>query len=196
MPGGLRIFQLTGSERARVERAFLDGRNAGGFPGAQRLEETSRAQLLRDYVNIAILRDVVERHGVSNITGLRWLVRYLLRNAAGLFGVEKFYAALKSQGVAISKDTIHQLLSYLEDCSLVRTVWMESASKRQRMVNPRKAYPVDSGLIPVFGQSGRVNIGHALETAVLIELKRRRCGVTYILTPGGREVDFLAQAGC
>jgi len=184
---------LTGAERARTERAFLDWLNVGGFPEAQGLDETSRAQLLRDYVDVAILRDVVERHGVSNIAGLRWLVRHLLRSAAGLFSVEKFYAALKSQGVAISKDTIHQLLSYLEDCFLVRMVWMESDSERQRMVNPRKAYPVDSGLISVFDQSGRVNIGHALETAVLIELERRRCAVTYIRTPGGREVDFLAR---
>lgn len=140
-----------------------------------------------------MLRDVVERHGVSNITGLRWLVRHLLGNAAGLFTVEKFYAALKSQGISISKDTVHQLLAHLEDCFLVRTVWMESASERQRMVNPRKTYPIDPGLIPVFQLGGRSNLGHALETAVLIELERRRASVTYVRTPAGHEVDFLAR---
>jgi hypothetical protein len=51
--------------------------------------------------------------------------------------VEKFSGTLKSQGFAISKDTVHQLLAHLEDCFLVRLVWMESASERQRMVNPR-----------------------------------------------------------
>ena len=40
---------------------------------------------------------------------------------------------------------------------------MESTSERQRMVNPRKAYPVDPGLIPVFDRTGRANLGHALE---------------------------------
>ncbi len=64
-------------------------------------------------------------------------------------------------------------LGYLEDCFLVRIVWMESASERQRMVNPRKAYPVDPGLIPVFDRTGRANLGHAPETAVLLELERR-----------------------
>ena len=185
---------LSGSDRARVERSFLDWLATGGFPEAQRLDAPSRGQLLRDYVDVAMLRDVVERHGVSNVTGLRWLVRHLLGNAAALFSVEKFYAALKSQGVAISKDTVHQLLGHLEDCFLVRTVWMESASERQRMVNPRKAYPVDPGLIPVFDRSGRGNLGHALETAVLIELERRRLAVTYVRTPGGLEVDFLARS--
>ena len=61
------------------------------------------------------------------------------------------------------------------------------------MVNPRKSYPVDSGLIPVFDRTGRANVGHALETAVLIELERRRQAVTYVRTRGGFEVDFLAR---
>ncbi len=184
---------ITGAERARMERVFADWLTTGGFPEAQRLDGASRQQLLRDYVDVAMLRDVVERHGVSNVTGLRWLVRHLLGNAGAHFSVEKFYAALKSQGVAISKDTVHQLLAHLEDCFLVRMVWMESASERQRMVNPRKAYPVDPALIALFDRSGRANSGHALESAVLIELERRRLTVTYVRTPAGHEVDFLAR---
>jgi hypothetical protein len=89
---------------------------------------------------------------------------------------------------------VHNLLEYLEDCFLVRTAWMESGSERQRMVNPRKAYPVDTGLIAVFDRTGRANVGHALETAVLLELERRRMSVTYVRTPQGHEVDYLARS--
>ena len=103
------------------------------------------------------------------------------------------YAVLRSQGLPVARDTLHEYLAYLEDCYLVRVVWMESVSERQRMVNPRKVYPVDTGLIPVFDRSGRANVGHALATAVLIELERRRCEVTYVRTPEGYEVDFLAR---
>ena len=187
------LDRLTGRARGSLERAFRAWLVAGGFPEAQGLDTASRHQLLRDYVDVAMLRDIVERHGVTNVAGLRWLVRHLLGNAGSLFSVEKFHAALKSQGVAIGRDTVHQLLSHLEDCFLVRLVWMESKSERQRMVNPRKAYPVDAGLIPVFDRTGRANIGHALETAVLIELERRRCEVTYVRTADGYEVDFLAR---
>ncbi len=185
---------LTGSQRAALERDFLDWLIGGGFPEAQGLDAGSRRQLLQDYVDVAMLRDVVERHGVTNVAGLRWLVRHLLGHAGASFSVEKFYAALRSQGIAIGKDTLHQMLGYLEDCFLVRLLWMESASERQRMVNPRKAYPVDQGLIPIFDRSGRANLGHALENAVLIELQRRRCEVTYVRTPSGYEVDFMARA--
>lgn len=180
-------------DRSALERHFVDYLKVGGFPEAQGLDQSTRYQLLRDYVDVAMLRDVIERHGVSNVAGLRWLVRHLMGNAAGLFSVEKFYNAIKSQGLAISKDTVHQLIGYLHECFLVRTVWMAASSERQRMVNPRKSYPVDPGLIPVFDRSGRANIGHALETAVLVELERRRAEICYVRTSEGYEVDFLAH---
>ena len=120
-------------------------------------------------------------------------MRQLLGNAGGLFSVEKFHGRLKAQGISIARDTVHRLLGHLDDCFLVRVVSMESSSERQRMVNPRKAYPVDTGLIPVFDRTGRANLGHALETAVLVELERRRLDVTYVRTPQGYEVDFLVR---
>jgi len=61
------------------------------------------------------------------------------------------------------------------------------------MVNPRKVYPIDPGLIPVFDRSGKANVGHALETCVLLELERRGAEVAYVRTVGGFEVDFLAR---
>ena len=183
----------TARERSALEHALRDYLAIGGFPEAQAVDSATRHRLLADYVDVALLRDVVERHNVANMTGLRWLVRHLLGNPAAMFSVEKFYAALKSQGIAISKDTLHQLLGYIEDCFLVRTVWLETASLRRKMVNPRKAYPADHGLIPVFDRSGRANIGHSLETAVRVELERRGAEVTYVRTNTGFEVDFMAR---
>lgn len=58
----------------------------------------------------------------------------------------------------------------LEDAILIRLVPMHTSSERQRQSNPRKAYPVDSGLITAFDRSGKPSTGHALETAVLVEL--------------------------
>jgi predicted AAA+ superfamily ATPase len=185
---------LSARERSTIEHAFMDYLRSGGFPEAQGLADPVRLKLLRDYVDVALLRDVMERHSVSQATGLRFLVRHLLGNAAGKFSAERLYATLRSQGLRISKDTVHELIAHLEDCFLVRTVWIEADSERKRMVNPRKAYPVDPGLIPVF-DSGRASYtGRALETAVLIELERRGMTVTYLRTPEGHEVDFLARS--
>lgn len=189
-----RLDLLAARERSLLEGALRNYLNSGGFPEAQGLQLATRHRLLSDYVDVAILRDVVERHGVSNVVSLRWLVRHLLGNPGALFSVEKFHAALKSQGLAVGRDTLHQLLGYLEDCYMVRLTWMEASSERQRMVNPRKAYPIDPGLIPLFDRSGKTNIGHALETAVRIELERRAMEVHYVRTRDGFEVDFLARS--
>jgi predicted AAA+ superfamily ATPase len=61
------------------------------------------------------------------------------------------------------------------------------------MVNPRKAYPIDPGLIPVFDRSGKTNLGHALETVLALELQRRGAEIAYVRTRKKFEVDFLAR---
>lgn len=165
----------------------------GGFPEAQGVPLRDRRDLLRSYVDVAILRDVIERHAVSNPLPLRWLQRHLLASPATLFSVQKFYDALRSQGIGVGKDTLHTFLGYLEDSFLIRVVSLHSASERQRMVHPRKVYPVDPGLIPIYDRVGRPNLGAALETAVLVELERRGCEVAYVRTKEGFEVDFLAH---
>ena len=188
-----RPHAMNRADRVRTEAAFADWLATGGFPEAQGLDAAARRRLLSDYVDVALLRDVIDRHGVTNVVGLRWLSRQLLANAGAMFSVERFHRALRSQGIAIARDTVHQHLAHLEDCFLVRTVWMESVSERQRMTNPRKSYPIDAGLIGIFDRSGRANTGHALETAVLVELERRASDITYVRTPEGYEVDFLAR---
>jgi predicted AAA+ superfamily ATPase len=64
---------------------------------------------------------------------------------------------------------------------------------RQRMVNPRKAYPIDTGLIALFERSARTHHGRALETAVMLELERRGYEVAYVRTTEGWETDFIAH---
>ncbi len=166
----------------------------GGFPEVQNAPPRDRRDLIRSYVDVAVLRDVIERHQVSNPVALRWLQRHLLSSPATPFSVQKFYDALKSQGMSVGKDTLHAFLGYLEDSFLIRIVPLHSASERKRMIHPRKVYPVDPGIIPVYERAGRPNLGAALETAILIELERRGSEVAYVRTHDGYEVDFLAHA--
>jgi len=182
----------------RSERASLDQRLGrylveGGFPETVGVSQRDRHALLKSYVDVVVLRDVIERHAVSNPVALRWIQRHLLANPAGAFSAQKHFDALKSQGVPVAKDTVHAYLAHLEDAFLVHTVSLHTASERQRMVNPRKAYPVDPGLIPLFERAGRPQTGHALETVVLHELRRRGAEVAYLKTKEGWEVDFMAR---
>lgn len=184
--------RLPKAERSALEKHFREYLATGGFPEAQGATARGRTELLRGFVDAALLRDVIERHAASHPVALRWLAVHLLSNAAGLFSVNKFVNVLRSQGIAVAKDTLHEYLAHLEDAFLVRTVSIATQSLRRQMVNPRKVYPVDPGLIEVYDRSGRSNIGHRLETAVLLELERRGAEVTYVRT-GEWEVDFLAR---
>jgi uncharacterized protein len=184
--------ELGPSERAGLEAALRSYLREGGFPEAQGTDVRDRARLLTGYVDTMVMRDVIERHTVSNPTVLRALQRQLLSTPGGSFTVQKFYNALKSQGIPVSKETLHAYLGHLQDAFLIRVLDMHSTSERQRMVNPRKIFPIDTGLIPLYEQPGREHRGRALETAVLLELERREHTVTWLRVDEDREVDFLA----
>lgn len=184
--------RLTKAERSQLDRDLLDYLAQGGFPEAQGLDTRNRCELLRTYVDVVLLRDVVERHNLSQPQVLHWMVRQLLGNAAGSFSINKFHADLKSRGVAVGKDTLHSYLAHLEDAFLLSSLDLATESERRRQVNPRKVYPVDTGLMALFDRSGKANIGPALETVVLHELQRRGAQVNYVRTPAGFEVDFYA----
>ena len=182
----------------KAERSDLDARLrhyllAGGFPEVQGVPDRDRAALLRSYVDVAVLRDVIERHAVSHPVALRWLQRHLLSTAGGLFSVQKCWDTMRSQGLAVGKDSVHAWLAHLEDCFLVQTLSVATTSERRRMVNPRKSYPIDPGLIQVWSRSPEAQTSHALETTVLIELLRRGQEVDYVKTDEGLEIDFLAR---
>ncbi|MBI4861911.1 MAG: ATP-binding protein [Candidatus Riflebacteria bacterium] len=185
--------RLPKAQRSALDKELQEYLAVGGFPEVQGTPPRDRLQLLSGYVDTVLFRDVVERHRASHPLALRLLVRQLLANAAGSFSVNRFHGALRSQGVSVSKDTLHAYLAHLEDAFLIRTVSVASDSERRRMVNPRKVYPVDPGLIPVFDRSGRGNVGHSLETCVLLELERRGAEVSYVRTAEDHEVDFLAR---
>jgi hypothetical protein len=181
-------------KRAVLEHAFAEYLRIGGFPATLNVSDLDRRQVLQGYVNTVVLRDVVERHGVTGITVLRYLTRRLLASSACHFSVNKFHNELKSQGLNCGKDTLHEYLQHLEDAFLISGVFLDTPSERRRMVNPRKIYAADHGLVwasvPAGGAWGE---GSALENLVFTELLRRGMQPAYGLTSEGHEIDFVAH---
>ena len=165
----------------------------GGFPEVQLADARSRRLLLSSYVDSTVLRDVIERHAVRQPLALQWLVRQLLSHGGGSFSLNRLHGALRSQGLAISREHLAELVDHLESAFLIRTLAVVGGSLRRRMTLPRKVYPIDPGLLPLYALDGRRNQGHALETVVLLELLRRGAEVGYLRTAEGFEVDFHAR---
>ncbi|MBI2897845.1 MAG: ATP-binding protein [Deltaproteobacteria bacterium] len=180
--------------RAELERAVVRYLTVGGFPEVQPLDPALRRRVLQEYVDVTLFRDVVERHGATNVVALRRLVTHLLRSPAGKLSVNKLYNHFRSQGIGVAKDALHEYVGHLEDASFVFTVPLETHSERRRAVHPRKAYLVDPGLAHVAAFDAlTTRRGHLLENAVYLELRRRGAAVTYHVSETGSEVDFVAR---
>lgn len=163
----------------------------GGFPEVQSLQEQYRPRILQEYVDVVILRDIIERYHVTNTQALRAMVRHLLAAPATLFSVNKFYNDLKSQGMSCTKDTLHDYLDYLHDAYLVYPITIFTRSERVRRTNPRKVYIIDTGLINAFLHQPQSDWGHLLENFVYLELRRLGLKIEYYRTKENIEVDFI-----
>lgn len=181
------------AERSLIEKRLREFLVEGGFPEAQGLPAEVRIELLQGYVDTVLFRDVVERHNLTQVAALRWVVRQCLRNPAGAFSAHRLHRDLRAQGHGVGKDAVHAMLAHLLDAFLLGVAPLATDSERKRNSNPRKLYPADPGLIRAFDASGRPNLGRALETAVANELERRGAEVGYVRTADGFEVDFLAR---
>ncbi len=164
----------------------------GGFPEAGRMaNERERISLLQGYVDSVLFRDVVERHGISNIVAMRAFVRQLMRQAATLFSVSKVHADFRSRGIGVSKETLLAMLAHLEDAFLVFTLPVASRSERRQQVNPRKLYLADHGLAQAYSPATGLDRGRLIENLVACELARQSRDLAYVKTESGYEVDFL-----
>ena len=170
----------------------------GGFPDVVDLNAFDRVQKLQDYVELVILKDVVERHRVENFRALRHLAHALFAANAGGFSVSSLHGALVSQGIRVGKTTLLQYLDHLLDAYLAFLVPIRTRSEKQRIVNPRKVYLIDPGLAFAVQAGGARNLGARLENTVYLELRRRigrraSNAVAYYKTRSGREVDFAVD---
>lgn len=169
-------------------RSYLE---EGGFPETIGEELSIRRTLLRGYVDSVILRDIVERYGVGNISFLRYLIQSLLSNAGQLFSTNKFHNDCKSQVFSIARSTAYDYLEYIEDAYLCFTVYLYTDSIRKRNTNPRKIYAIDQGIVKHY--SLRANWGALFENLVYLDLRRAGYQVWYYKTKSGFEVDFVCE---
>lgn len=180
--------------RAELERACLRYLETGGFPEVQALAPLLRRRVLQEYVDVTLFRDVVERHQATNVVALRRLVSHLLHAPSGMLSVHKLYNDLRSQGVAVGKDALHEYLGHLEDAFFVFSVAIDARSARQRAVHPRKMFLVDPALAQVATVAPGAGVqGHVLENVVYLELRRRGAEVSYQSSSSGSMIDFVAR---
>ena len=179
--------------RATLQHMMGIYSETGGFPEVQSLDDELRRQVLRNYLDVVILRDIVERHAISNVTALRTLIRHIMSAPATRFSVNKFYNTLKSQGTPCTKNNLYNYLDHLTDAFLVYQAPLHSRSVKARQVNPKKVYVIDTGLLGAMSFQMTEDRGARLENLVYMHLRREGFAPEYYITKKGNEVDFVLR---
>ena len=159
----------------------------------QRLGRHLRLEILQGHIDSVLLKDVIERHKVGNITALKSLVRSVMSSPGGKFSVNKFYNTLKSMAVKCTKNNLYDYLDHLVDAFVFSKVPIHTRSEKVRMINPAKMYTVDTGLLNAMTFRHSSDYGPLLENMVFMHLRRNGYEIEYVNTKDGYETDFFAR---
>ena len=122
-----------------IANAFDDYIRHGAFPETVGVIPDIRSRTLKDYVDLIIYKDIVERHGIKNHALMKHLVKYCFSNMATLASMTKLYNDFKSQGFKLSKDTLFEYFSYLNDAFA-----LFSGARIQKLCTRRNAKPQEN----------------------------------------------------
>lgn len=154
----------------------------GGFP---EFVKSKDSDILKNLFMDILYRDVIVRNDIKNDVALKNLISHLISNIGKLTSFNK----LKDIVNVKSTNTITQFMDYLENAYVLFSVKKYDHSFKRQLVNPKKIYCIDSGIIESNAFMFSDNLGRILENTVFIELKRRRKEIYY--HKDDKECDFV-----
>ncbi|OGU65892.1 MAG: AAA family ATPase [Ignavibacteria bacterium RBG_16_36_9] len=163
---------------------FEEYLQTGGMPEHIKLQND---MILQELFNDIIARDITVRYNLRNPKLVKELALYLLSNIGKEFSFQK----LRKMYDLGSVNTVIALIGYYEDSYLLFTVPQFDFSLRSRLVNAKKVYAIDTGLIRANSVSFSQDRGRMLENIVFIQLKRIGREVFYFKK--NNECDFIAR---
>lgn len=192
----LKMLPLSFTEYLTIynESRLLDAYNnylKSSFPYAVTLDETKKKQYLEGIYSTVVLKDIVKRLGVSDVSVLEQLIRYIYGEIGNLHSVNNITNTLNSFGRKITNKTVANYLSGLEDSMLAYRANRYNVKGRKVFSSNVKYYAVDIGLRRLIAGDRSEDYGHILENIVYLELLRRGYQV-YVGVIDHLEVDFLA----
>ncbi|MFZ4726748.1 MAG: ATP-binding protein [Paludibacter sp.] len=157
--------------------------HTGGFPEYVKTgDEEQLATLFED----VLIRDIVTRYGIKDIKSLHRLATYLISNIGNRITATK----LKQPMSIGATSTILSWFSYLEFSYLVSFLPQFSHSSKAQLINPRKVYAVDLGLVNIISNTMTEDLGRKLENLVFLHLRKKYTELYYF--DGKGECDFVA----
>jgi len=165
----------------------------GSFPYILRYADGKREAMeyMRDVYNSVLLKDVVARLKIPDVSVLENVARFMFHNIGNRTSPVKIANTLKSEGRGVDQKTVDRYIRGLTDSLMFYEAARYNIKGRQLLSTQSKYYTVDVGLRNMLVKGKESDIGHVLENIVYLELRRRGCDV-YVGQLDAGEVDFVA----
>ncbi len=170
-----------------LENYLIDG----GFAETINEEKTISRKILSDYLELIVYKDIVDRYNITNRSLLKTLNKYCFINIATLISFNKLYNEFKSQGFKLSKDTIFNYISHLEDAYTLFSVPIYRNSIKEEQRNPKKIYAIDNGFKKIYDYAIGEDKSKLYENIVFLHLRNQTKEIYYFKEK--QEVDFYAK---
>ena len=182
------LFPFSFTEFAKYKKLAVSYKSVaeylkiGGFP---EFVKTGNTDLLTQLFNDVLIRDIAVRYGIRDLKTLQRMALYLISNVGNRITGTK----LKKQFDLGATATVMEYLSHLETSYLFFFVPRFSYSLKSQLINPRKVYSIDTGLINVNSASFSDNYGSLFENMIFLALRRKHSEIFYFSQKN--ECDFV-----
>jgi predicted AAA+ superfamily ATPase len=140
-------------------------------------------------------KDIFQRHEIYVKASFQKLIDFLMDSIGSLVSPNLIANVFKSEHVPIDNKTVSLFLDYLSTSYLFYKVPRYDVKGKNLLRTLDKYYLSDTGFRRVRLAKGKIaDMGHLLENAVYLELRRRYNDV-YVGKWSGSEIDFVAVDG-
>lgn len=183
--------QNTTTDKALLRGELQHYLEEGGYPETIGQTASTRAKILKAYLDVMIYRDLIERYNITNHNALKQYIKKMLANTAREASIHKTYQEMKSQGYKISKDHLYNYQDWCEEIYLLFQLHQYHESLAKQQAKSKKIYGIDTGLINSTSFKTSQDKGRIIENIVFLELKRREKETCY--NKEDKECDFLVK---
>lgn len=170
----------------------------GGLPHLYRLgleNEDMVWEYIQNIYNTIVLKDVVQREGLRNVTLFENLMSYVSDNAGQLVSATSLSKYLKSQRVELTPLSAINYLKAASNAYIINKVSRYDIHGKRMLETNDKYYFEDLGLRNMLaGQNRTGDIEKVIENAVYLHLKNLGYKISVGTLPKG-EIDFVAEKG-
>ncbi|MDD2960036.1 MAG: ATP-binding protein [Lachnospiraceae bacterium] len=165
----------------------------GGFPivALGNFDERSSYQIVEGIYTSVITSDITKRHQVKNFDLFNRVVRYIVENVGKTFSANAIVKFLKSEGRALSVETVYNYLEWLEKAFVIYRCSRYDLQGKSVLKTQEKFYLADASLKYCIMGFNPKSIAAMLENLVYFELRRKGYEV-YVGKNETKEVDFIA----